>query len=76
MRYLIQTQDGYIKSEEEPIEHQLRTDKEHSEMLNYEPYQLSNEHSPLQSQLEQSNRVKREKNGRTFDDDSNEVSAE
>ncbi|XP_030079208.1 uncharacterized protein LOC111603521 isoform X2 [Drosophila hydei] len=74
LRYLIQTDEGYGKSEIEPIENQLRTDREHSEMLNYEPYQPANKRVPLQDQLQQSKRIKRENNIRKCDDDSAELS--
>ncbi|XP_030565023.1 uncharacterized protein LOC115765540 isoform X1 [Drosophila novamexicana] len=56
LRYLIQTENGVIKSENGPGEQQLQTDKRHSEMLNYDAYQLSN---PGQTRLE-SKRYKRD----------------
>ncbi|XP_051858982.1 uncharacterized protein LOC117565328 isoform X1 [Drosophila albomicans] len=46
MRYVIQTDDGLIQSENEQGEHRLRTDKQHSEMLNFATYQLAKEANP------------------------------
>ncbi|KAL7741513.1 hypothetical protein ACLKA6_000827 [Drosophila palustris] len=66
LRYVIQTDNGFIKSENELGEHRLRTDKQHSEMLNYATFQLSKDDSPQQDQLEYK-RFKRENNKKTDD---------
>lgn len=71
MRYVIQTDDGFIQSENEPGMHRLRTDKQHSEMLNYVPLEYS---ESGQSQG-QSKRTKRDNNNNMKTDDAPEVSA-
>lgn len=70
VRYVIQTDDGFIQSENEPGMHRLRTDKQHSEMLNYVPL----EYSDSGQSHGQSKRTKRD-NNHMKTDDAPEVSA-